>query len=189
MYLVKREFFVLFRIVASCLSAGCLIFFFSSLAGEDLLKNNETIKKIDSLIVEITSELETGLNARVKQLGEPPEKNPFKKFYCVELAKEIHEVSQLTEKQRIMFDTYNVRSFEVQLKRLMKYTESADVDSLMDELEIVKRELKNSANLADKKRKRLIRQRAAYIVLFFVLWIALYLYYSRGVIFQRTARI
>lgn len=185
MYLVKREFFVLFRIVASCLSAGCLIFFISSLAGEDLLKNNETIKKIDDLIVEITSELETGLDARVKQLGEAPDKNPFRKFYCVEFAKEIHEVSQLTEKQRIMFDTYNVRGFELQLKRLMKYTEAADVDSLMDELEIVKRELKNSANLADKKRKRFIRQRAAYIVLFFVLWIALYLYYSRGVIFQR----
>jgi len=49
-------------------------------------------------------------------------------------------------------------------------------------LEIVKRELKNSANLIDKKREKLGRQRTAYIVLFFVLWLAIYFYYSRGVL-------
>jgi hypothetical protein len=104
----------------------------------------------------------------------------------VELAKEIHELSQVTEKQRIMLDTYNVRGFEAQLKRMMKQTQEADVDKLMDELEIVKRELKNSANLLDKKNKRLVRQRLAYIALFFLLWIALYLYFSRGIIFKKN---
>jgi hypothetical protein len=53
---------------------------------------------------------------------------------------------------------------------------------LLNELEIVKRELKNSANLVDKRRKKLLRQRTAYIILFFVLWITIYFYYSRGLI-------
>jgi len=37
-------------------------------------------------------------------------------------------------------------------------------------------ELKNSANLIDKKRQKLIRQQTAYIVLFLVLWLAIYYY-------------
>ena len=56
----------------------------------------------------------------------------------------------------------------------------------MDELEVVKRELKNSANLIEKKRKKLVRQRTAYIVLFVIFWIVLYLYYSRGIIFKKS---
>ena len=81
-----------------------------------------------------------------------------------------------------MFDTYNVRDFENKSKRLVAYSENADIESLTNELEIVKRELKNSANLIDKRRNKLLRQRTAYIILFFVLWIALYIYYSRGII-------
>jgi hypothetical protein len=54
------------------------------------------------------------------------------------------------------------------------------MEALKNELEIVKRELKNSVNLIDKRRKKLVRQRTAYIILFFVLWIAIYFYYSRG---------
>jgi hypothetical protein len=53
-------------------------------------------------------------------------------------------------------------------------------------LEIVKRELKNSVNLIEKKRAKLIRQRTAYIVLFIVFWIVFYLYYSRGIIFKKS---
>jgi hypothetical protein len=54
--------------------------------------------------------------------------------------------------------------------------------SLLEELEIVKRELKNSANLVTKKRQKLVRQRTAYIVLFFVLWLVIYFYYGRGIL-------
>jgi hypothetical protein len=54
--------------------------------------------------------------------------------------------------------------------------------SLKNELEIVKRELKNSVNLLDRKRKKLIRQRTAYIMLFVVLWVAIYFFYGRGII-------
>jgi uncharacterized membrane protein len=86
----------------------------------------------------------------------------------------------------MLFDTYNVRSFETQLKRMMKQTEASDVKGLMDEMEIVKRELKNSVNLLEKRRAKLIRQRTAYIVLFVVIWIIFYLYYSRGIIFRKT---
>lgn len=186
MVVVKREIFVLFRIVISCLTAAALVFFISSLSGEDLLKNNSEIEKSEMLIEQIDAELQNGIQRRLAQLGEIPEKNPFRKFYCVELAKEIHDLSNLTEKQRMLFDTYNVRSFEVQLKRMVDFTENADVKSLMDELEIVKRELRNSTNLIAKKRDKLIRQRTAYIVLFVVFWIVLYLYYSRGIIFKRS---
>ena len=133
----------------------------------------------------INAELSAGIQKRIDQLGEVPKKNPFRKFYCVELAKEIHELSNLTEKQRMIFDTYNVRNFEVQLKRMMEYTSNSDVKSLMDEMEIVKRELKNSMTLIEKKRGKLIRQRTAYIVLFVIFWIVLYLYYSRGIIFKK----
>ena len=164
MVLVKREIYVLFRIIASCATAAALIFFISPLSGEDSRTSNR----------------------RVAQLGEVPEKNPFRKFYCVELAKEIHELSNLTEKQRMLFDTYNVRSFEVQLKRMMEQTENSDVKGLMDELEVVKRELKNSTNLLEKNENKLIRQRTAYIVLFIVFWLVLYLYYSRGIIFRKS---
>ena len=185
-FLVKREIFVLFRIVASCLTAAVLIFFISSLSGEDLLKNNGEIKKSEGLIAQINAELEGGIAHRLAQLGEVPEKNPFRKFYAIELAKEIHDLSSLTEKQRMLFDAYNVRSFETQLRRMMTYTENSDVKSLMDELEIVKRELRNSANLIDKKREKLVRQRTAYIVLFILFWIVLYLYFSRGIIFKKS---
>ena len=185
MVLVKRELFVLIRIMASCLTAAILIFFITSLSGEDLFKNNEEIKKAAYLKAEINAELETGIQRRVSQLGEVPEKNPFRKFYSVELAKEIHDLSNLTERQRMLFDTYNVRSFEIQLKRMLELTENSDVKSLMDELEIVKRELKNSANLIDKRRDKLIRQRTAYAVLFIIIWVVIYLYYSRGIVFKK----
>jgi hypothetical protein len=111
-------------------------------------------------------------------LGEVPAINPYKKFYCAEFAKEIHEVSYLTEKQKILFDAFNVRDFESKSKRLVKYSENANMQALMNELEIVKRELK----MIDKRRKKLVRQRTAYIILFFVLWIVIYFYYSRGFI-------
>ncbi len=186
MLVFKREITGLFRIAASCLTAAALIFFISSLSGEDLLKNNDEVKKIAFLMDEINHELNGAILQRVSQLGEIPEKNPFRKFYCVELAKEVHELANLTEKQRMLFDTYNVRNFEVQLKRLMNFTENSDVQSLMDEVEIVKRELKNSANLLDKKRDRFIRQRTAYIIMFCLFWVILYLYYSRGIILKKS---
>ena len=179
---VNRDIIVLTRIFTSCLTAGLLIFFISSLTGEDLIKNNSTIGDLDSILSEITAELEDGIDRRIKQLGEIPDINPYRKFYCAEYAKEIHEVAYLTEKQKILFDSYNVRDFENKSKRLVAYSENADIQSLINELEIVKRELKNSANLIDKRRNKLLRQRTAYIILFFVLWIALYIYYSRGIV-------
>ena len=182
MILINRDVIALIRIFTSCLTAGFLIFFISSLSGEDLIKNNSTIDQLDSILTEITGELEGGIDRRIKQLGEVPAINPYKQFYCAEFAKEIHEVSYLTEKQKILFDAYNVRDFENKSKRLVAYSENSDIQSLMNELEIVKRELKNSANLLDKKRGKLLRQRTAYVILFFVLWIALYFYYSRGLV-------
>jgi hypothetical protein len=49
-----------------------------------------------------------------------------------------------------------------------------------NELEIVKRELKNSANLIVKKQQRLGGQQTAFLVLFIVLWLVIYFYYGRG---------
>lgn len=179
---ISRDVVALIRIFTSCLTAVFLIFFISSLSGEDLIKNNSFIEDLDRILSEITVELESGIENRVKQLGEVPAINPYKKFYCAEFAKEIHEISYLTEKQKILFDSFNVRDFENKSKRLVAYAENANVQSLMNELEIVKRELKNSVNLIDKKRKKFVRQRTAYIILFFVLWIVTYFYYSRGFI-------
>jgi hypothetical protein len=166
--------------VASCLTAGFLIFFFSALSGEDLLKNHSGVKDMDEVLKDISQAINGGIDTRIRQLGEPPRRNPYRKFYAAELAKEIHEISYLTEKQKIMFDAFNVRDFESKSKRLVANSESSDVEGLFNELDIVKRELKNSANLIDKRKEKLIRQRTAYIILFFILWIAVYLYYSRG---------
>jgi Fe2+ transport system protein B len=179
---ISRDVVALIRIFTSCLTAAFLIFFISSLSGEDLIKNNSFIEELDRNLLEINAELESGIENRIKQLGEVPAINPYKKFYCAEFAKEIHEVSYLTEKQKILFDSFNVRDFESKSKRLVKYSENSNMQALMNELEIVKRELKNSVNLIDKKRKKLVRQRTAYIILFFVLWIVIYFYYSRGFI-------
>jgi hypothetical protein len=178
----NRDIFIFIKIIASCITAAFLIFFISSLSGEDLIKNTQSVKELDGIMKEITDELDGGIQRRIKQLGEIPEINPYRKFYCAELAKEIHEVSYLTEKQKIAFDQYSVRKFEDKSRKLVNLSEQADLEVLKEELEIVKRELKNSSNLLNKKRKKLIRQRTAYIILFIVLWIAIYFYYSRGLV-------
>ena len=182
MSILNRDIVVVIKIVMSCLTAGLLIFFISALTGEDLLKNQNSIKELDTILAEISGELNGGIARRITQLGEVPEVNPYRQFYCAEFAKEIHEISYITEKQKIVFDAFNVRDFEQKSKRLVSYSETSDLKSLQNELEIVKRELKNSANLIDKKRQKLIRQRIAYIFLFFVLWIAIYFYYGRGIL-------
>jgi len=182
MSILNRDVVVVIKFVTSCITAGFLIFFISALSGEDLFKNQKSIGELDGLLTEIATELNDGIDRRIKLLGEIPEVNPYRKFYCAELAKEIHEISYVTEKQKIAFDAFNVRDFEHKAKRLVSYSATADLKSLLDEMEIVKRELKNSANLIDKKRQKLIRQRTAYIVLFFVLWLAVYFYYGRGIL-------
>jgi len=182
---IKGEFIIIIKIIASCLTAGFLIFFISALSGEDLKKNNGMIGKLSDSLQEISTQLDSGIQERISKLGEVPSINPFKKFYCVEFAKEIHEISYLTEKQKILFDIYNVRDFENKSKRLVSFTENSDIDNLLNELEIVKRELKNSANLINKKIKKLTRQRNAYIIFFFILWVILYIYYSRGLVSKK----
>jgi hypothetical protein len=182
---LNRDVVIVFRVIASCLTSAFLIFFVSALSGEDLLKNHSTAKDLDKVIGEISAELNGGIERRVRQLGEVPKRNPYRKFYSAELAKEIHEVSYLTERQKIMFDAYSVRDFESKSKRLVAFSEAADVDGLMSELDIVKRELKNSVNLIDKRKEKLVRQRTAYIILFFILWVAIYFYYGRGFIQRR----
>jgi hypothetical protein len=179
---MNRDLFVILKIILSGLTAGLLIFFISALAGIDLKKNSDMVKELDEMVENISGELEAGIDKRIKQLGEVPTINPYKKFYCAEFAKEIHEISYLTEKQKILFDAFNVRDFELKSHKLVEFSDNADIEALFNELEIVKRELKNSVNLIAKKRKTLFRQRTAYIVFFFVMWIMIYLYYSRGII-------
>jgi hypothetical protein len=182
MSILSRDVVVVIKFLTSCITAGFLIFFISALSGEDLFKNQKSIKELDRLQSEIDSELDGGIDQRIRQLGEVPEVNPYRKFYCAEMAKELHEISYLTEKQRIAFDVYNVRDFEDKSIRLVNFSENGDLKSLLNELDIVKRELKNSSNLIEKKRQKLVRQRTAYLVLFFVLWLAIYFYYGRGIL-------
>jgi hypothetical protein len=182
MSVLNRDIVVVIKFVTSCVTAGFLIFFISALTGEDLLKNQNSIKELEGILNEISAELNGGIDRRIKQLGEVPEVDPYRTFYSAELAKEIHEISYISEKQKIAFDAFNVRDFEHKSKRLVSLSEVSDLKSLLNELEIVKRELKNSANLIDKKRQKLGRQRTAYIVLFFVLWLAIYFYYGRGIL-------
>lgn len=186
MALVKRELFVLVHILASFLTAIALVLIVSSLSGESLLENTDEIKTLGNLNRSISAELDMGIQKRLDLLGKVPQKPPFLKSYCVELAKGINELSKLIERQRMVFDTYNVRRFDDQLKRMLAFTETSDVRSLMDELEMVKRELKNSANLIDKRIRRLSRQRAAYSMLFVIFWGVLYSLYSHGNLFKKS---
>ena len=181
-YTLKKDFLVVFKILLSGLTAVFLIFFISALGGTDLIKNSDMIKDLDKMYAEINTELGTGIDKRIKGLGEVPQINPYKKFYCAEFAKEIHDISYLAEKQKIMFDAFNVRDFEYKAQQLIKYADTADMAALFKELEIVKRELKNSANLIASKQRTLLRQRTAYIVFFFLMWILVYMFYSRGII-------
>lgn len=177
-----RDIFVIIKIILSGLTAAALIFFISALGGIDLKKNSDMISELDEMVADINAAVEGDIDRRIKSLGEVPSINPYKKFYCAELAKEIHEVSYLTEKQKMLFDSFNVRDFESKAQKLVLLSENSDLDALFNELEIVKRELKNSANLVANKRKVLFRQKIAYIVFFFVLWVIVYVYYSRGII-------
>lgn len=179
---LNRDVVILLKVITSCMTAAFLVFFFSALSGEDLLKNHSSIKDLDRMLGEISGELNGGIDRRIRNLGEAPKRNPYRKFFAAEFAKEVHEVSYLTEKQKILFDAFNVRDFENKSKRLVNYSEAADIEGLMNELDIVKRELKNSVNLIDKRKEKLDRQRSAYIFLFFILWIAVYFYYGRGFI-------
>ncbi len=179
---MNRDIFVAIKFITSCLTAGFLIFFISALSGEDLLKNNQTIKELESISNEIKEQLDGGIERKIKQLGEVPEIDPYRQFYCLQFAKELHKVSYLTEKQKIAFEAYSVRSFENKSIRFVELGKQSELVSLKNELEIVKRELKNSVNLLDRKRKKLIRQRTAYIIVFGVLWVAIYFFYGRGII-------
>ena len=182
MSILNRDVVVVIKFMTSCVTAGFLIFFISALSGEDLFKNQNSIAELDVLLSEISEELDGGIERRIKQLGEIPEVNPYRKFYCAEFAKELHEISYITEKQKIAFDAFNVRNFEQKSQQLVGYSETGDLKSLLNELEIVKRELKNSANSISKKRQRLVRQRTAFLVLFIVLWLVIYFYYGRGLL-------
>ena len=179
---VSRDLVVIFKVILSGITAAFLIFFISALAGVDLKKNSDLISELDRMNAQINAELEGGIDRRISALGEVPAINPFKKYYCAEYAKELHDISYLSEKQKILFDTFNVREFELKAQQLVKFAETSNIGSLNNELEIVKRELKNSDNLIDKRRTTLSRQRIAYIVFFFILWIIVYIYYSRGII-------
>lgn len=177
-----KDIFVIIKIILSGLTAAFLIFFISALGGIDLKKNSDLIEELDQMEADINTTVEGDIERRIENLGEVPSINPYKKFYCAELAKEIHEVSYLSEKQKMLFDTFNVRDFENKAQKLVDLSENSDLDALFNELEIVKRELKNSANLVATKRKVLFRQKIAYIVFFFLLWVIVYIYYSRGII-------
>ncbi len=181
--------FTIFRVLVSCFTAGSLVLFFSILAGEDLLHSKSRISRIRTLHTQINQELSGGIDKRVRNLGDVPGKEPFRKVYSVELAKEFHEVLNLIEQQSILFDTYNAHQFQIQLKRMMDFAESSNVQGLMDELGEIKNGLINSATLLEKRDKRLIRQIAICIVLFLFLWGVLYLYFSRGVLFKKAVAV
>ena len=111
MSILNRDIVVVIKFVTSCVTAAFLIFFISALTGEDLLKNQTTIKELEGILSEISAELNGGIERRIAQLGEVPQVDPYRKFYAAELAKEIHEISYIAEKQKIAFDNFNVREF------------------------------------------------------------------------------
>jgi hypothetical protein len=188
MKMTQKAFYIIFRILVSCFTAGYLVLFFSLLAGEDLIHNKEKIFKIEGLQKRIGQQLNGNIEQQVTNPGEIPEKNPLRKLYCIQLAKVIHNAFQFIQKQRIMFNADNSHTYQNQFKRVMSFAESSNVQRLMDELNMVKKELANSADLLEQQRTRLVHQRGIYFVLFFVLWVVLYMYFSRGILYRTQRR-
>ena len=46
----NRDIFNFIKMIASCLTAAFLIFFISALSGEDLIKNSQNVKELDSIL-------------------------------------------------------------------------------------------------------------------------------------------
>ena len=64
MPMLNRDVVVVIKFAASCITAGFLIFFISALSGEDLFKNQKTIADLGTLLNEILTELENGIDLR-----------------------------------------------------------------------------------------------------------------------------
>jgi len=87
MSILNRDVVVVIKFVTSCVTAAFLIFFISAISGEDLYKNQKSIADLDRLLTEISTELDGGIEMRIRQLGEVPEVNPYRRFYCAEKLK------------------------------------------------------------------------------------------------------
>lgn len=183
--LINSKLAVLLKIIGIILVAGILTFFISVLAGVDFRKDKEIISHLDEISLEISSELNGGINKRVMRLGQAPAVKPYKEFYCTKLAKELLEVYYLTEKAKIILGTHDVIAFQRRSNQILGYAKESDLTSLVDEILPLTRDLQATINLINAVKNKLIWKRTAYMILYFGILIGLYIlvFYRYRIIF------
>jgi len=173
---VKNLLFLPVKIALVCLIAAVGTFFISLLAGEDLSNINNNITELDQTTGILKKEMDTGIDFKIRSLGDVPAIEPYKKLYCEDLAAIILQAYYTAEKQKILFDTYNPVFYETKSTRLLMFAMESDIDSLLKELDMAKVEILNAMKHCEKRLKKLSTQRLAYGALFFILWSVLYFF-------------
>jgi hypothetical protein len=176
---------VLLKIVAIILVSGVLTFFISVLAGVDFIKDKETDRSLDDILLEISAELRGGINTRIMQLGMAPAVKPYKEFYCTNLAKELLDIYYIAEKAKIILGTHDVIDYQKKSTRILGYSKESDLTKLIDEILPLTRELQLTSHLINAAKNKLAWKRTAYIVLYFGVLIGLYIlvFYRYRIVF------
>jgi len=172
----KNPLFIFAKILLAGVIAVISVFFFSILAGADLVNINATVADLDKISIVLKNELDSEIDKKITALGDVPAIEPYKKLYCDDLAGVILEIFFTAEKQKIIFDTHNPNYYETKSASLLLNASESDLDSLLRELEIAKSEIVNAMNLCEKRLKKLSIQRIAYILFFLIVWVVLYLF-------------
>jgi hypothetical protein len=171
---MKKILFFPVKVALVCAISVVATFFISLLAGEDLSNINHNISELSQTASILKKELDTGIDFKIRSLGDVPAIEPYKRLYCEDLAAIILRVYYSAEKQKILFDTYNPAFYEAKSTRLLMFAMESDIDQLLKELDMAKVEVLNAMKHCEKRLKKLSTQRIAYVALFFILAIVLY---------------
>jgi len=181
----KSKLGVLSKIVGIILIAGVLTFFISVLAGVDFRKDKEIISRLDEISLEISAELNGGINRRIMLLGQAPAIKPYKEFYCTNLAKELLDMYYIAEKPKIVLGTHDMIDYQKKSIRILAYSKESNLTKLVDEIIPLTRELQSTIYLINGVKKKLAWKRTAYVILYFGIFIGLYIlvFYRYRIIF------
>jgi len=171
---MNRRLQIFISIFFSCILSGIFVFFISVIAGVDLKKNNTTVTKLEDLALELSSELEYGIDKRIMRLAEEPPRKPAKQYYCEYLSEQLFELYYLVEKEKIISGTYEIVGFDRKTSQILTLQKNNELSKLVNELDTVSKELEKSLQSIYETKRTILRQKIAYIVLYLVFCIILY---------------
>ena len=171
---MKNLVFLPVKILLVGVIAAAATFFISLLAGVDVSHINRNMEELDQTAMILKKELDTGIDFKIRSLGDAPAIEPYKKLYCEDLSAIILQAYYTAEKQKILFDTYNPAFYETKSSRLLMSAMQSDIDGLLKELEMAKGEILNTMRFCEKRLQKLKTLRIAYAALFIILVGGLY---------------